>query len=127
MAISFRAPKIPSIESSTGRTKQAESCPRERPAFIRVGELGRKRPLIMTSLNFDAMALRSSPNLASAPATCLATRLNIWSGVSTTFPNSSRFRYLFLRSSGAKGPRLSLGSSKDLSPTPLTLPLLFVS
>ncbi len=31
---------IPSIESSIGRTKQAESCPRGLPAFIRVGELG---------------------------------------------------------------------------------------
>ena len=28
--------------SSTGRTKQAESWPRGRPAFIRVGELGMK-------------------------------------------------------------------------------------
>ena len=28
--------------SSTGSTKQAESCPKGRPAFIRVGELGMK-------------------------------------------------------------------------------------
>ncbi len=34
--------KMLSIESSIGRTKQAESCWSSAPAFIRVGELGRK-------------------------------------------------------------------------------------
>ena len=38
----FSASKISSMESPTGSTKQAESWPRGRPAFIRVGELGRK-------------------------------------------------------------------------------------
>ncbi len=37
----LRASNIPSMLSSTGRTKQAASWPRRRPAFIRVGELGR--------------------------------------------------------------------------------------
>ncbi|MBA7675283.1 hypothetical protein ES703_83513 [subsurface metagenome] len=40
-AVFFTASKIDSIESSTGRTKQAESWPNSLPAFIRVGELGR--------------------------------------------------------------------------------------
>src|SRR3989304_5743666 len=39
-AVSLIAWKIPSMLSGTGRTKQAESCWRPRPAFIRVGELG---------------------------------------------------------------------------------------
>jgi len=42
MAVCFTASKIDSIESSTGRTKQAESWPSFLPAFIRVGLLGRK-------------------------------------------------------------------------------------
>jgi hypothetical protein len=42
MAASRRVLKISGSESPTGRTKQAESCPSLTPAFIRVGELGRK-------------------------------------------------------------------------------------
>ena len=41
IAAFFTASKIDSIESSTGRTKQADSCPSLLPAFIRVGLLGR--------------------------------------------------------------------------------------
>ena len=40
-AVSLIAWKIPSMLSGTGRTKQAESCCRSRPAFISVGEFGR--------------------------------------------------------------------------------------
>ncbi len=40
-AVYLTASKISSMESPTGRTKQADSCPSSRPAFIRVGELGR--------------------------------------------------------------------------------------
>ena len=40
-AACLTASNISSMLSPTGRTKQAESCPRSRPAFIRVGELGR--------------------------------------------------------------------------------------
>jgi len=40
-AVSFTLSKIESSESSTGRTKQAESWPSSLPAFIRAGELGR--------------------------------------------------------------------------------------
>ena len=38
----FTLSKMLSIESSMGSTKQADNCPRLRPAFIRVGELGKK-------------------------------------------------------------------------------------
>ena len=41
-AVCLMVSKMPSIESSTGRTKQAESCCSGRPAFPSVGELGRK-------------------------------------------------------------------------------------
>ena len=41
-AVFFTVSKMPSNESSTGRTKQAASCPSSLPAFIRVGELGIK-------------------------------------------------------------------------------------
>ena len=40
-AVFLTASKIDSMASSIGNTKQAESCPNGRPAFIRVGELGR--------------------------------------------------------------------------------------
>jgi hypothetical protein len=42
-AVCLIASKISSIESPTGRTKQAESCCSGRPALPSVGELGRKR------------------------------------------------------------------------------------
>ncbi len=38
----FTLSKMPSILSSIGRTKHALSCPKGLPAFIRVGEFGRK-------------------------------------------------------------------------------------
>ena len=43
------ASKISSIESPTGSTKQAESCPSSLPAFISVGELGRNSKLVISS------------------------------------------------------------------------------
>jgi len=49
MAALRRAPKMPSMLSSTGSTKQAASCPRRRPAFISVGELGRKITWVIRS------------------------------------------------------------------------------
>jgi len=48
MAACLMASKMLSMESSTGRTKQADSCPRLLPAFIRVGELGMKSRLVMS-------------------------------------------------------------------------------
>ena len=39
---------ISSMESPTGSTKHAESCPSSLPAFISVGELGRKSRSVMT-------------------------------------------------------------------------------
>ena len=44
-AVFFIASNIDSIESSTGRTKHADSCCSSRPAFIKVGEFGRKSRL----------------------------------------------------------------------------------
>src|SRR5208337_3339903 len=41
-AVCFTASKMESMSSATGRTKQAESWPSSRPAFISVGELGMK-------------------------------------------------------------------------------------
>ena len=49
MAANFTASKISSMESPTGRTKQAESWPSSEPAFISVGELGRKRQSVIIS------------------------------------------------------------------------------
>ena len=40
IAVCFTASNMLSMESSTGSTKQAESCCSSRPAFISVGELG---------------------------------------------------------------------------------------
>ena len=45
----FTVSKIASMLSSTGSTKQAESCPNGRPAFISVGEFGKKRRLVISS------------------------------------------------------------------------------
>ena len=45
----FTASKISSMESPTGSTKQAESWPSSEPAFISVGELGRKRQSVIMS------------------------------------------------------------------------------
>jgi hypothetical protein len=48
MAVCFTASNICSMESPTGKTKHAESWPNSRPAFIRVGELGRNsRPVMI--------------------------------------------------------------------------------
>ena len=41
-AACLTASKISSKESPTGKTKQAANCWSSRPAFMRVGELGRK-------------------------------------------------------------------------------------
>ena len=48
-AVLRKVSKMLVIESSTGRTKQAESCWNWRPAFISVGELGRKRSLTIAA------------------------------------------------------------------------------
>ncbi|OQA20681.1 MAG: hypothetical protein BWY60_01151 [Actinobacteria bacterium ADurb.Bin346] len=62
-AVSFKASNIFSIESPTGSTKQAASCWSSLPAFINVGELGRKsRSAIMSknclSISFISSSLR---------------------------------------------------------------------
>ena len=43
----FIAVKMESILSSMGRTKHAESCWSSRPAFMRVGELGRNSSFVI--------------------------------------------------------------------------------
>jgi len=45
----FTASKISSMESPTGSTKQAASCPSGVPAFMSVGEFGRKRFVVIRS------------------------------------------------------------------------------
>ncbi len=42
-AVFFSVSKMPTIESSTGSTKHAESCWSGRPALPSVGEFGRNR------------------------------------------------------------------------------------
>ena len=49
MAVCFTASNMLSMESSMGNTKQADSWPSSLPAFMRVGELGIKRKLVMSS------------------------------------------------------------------------------
>ncbi len=44
---------MPSMESSTGSTKHAESCCSSLPAFIKVGELGMKRRESIICRNFS--------------------------------------------------------------------------
>ena len=48
-AVFLMASKMLSMLSSTGSTKQAESWPSSRPAFMRVGELGMKARLDIIS------------------------------------------------------------------------------
>ena len=48
-AVFLMASKMDSMESPTGSTKQAESWPSSRPAFMRVGLLGRNSRLAMSS------------------------------------------------------------------------------
>ena len=50
--------------SSTGSTKHAESCPRGRPAFIRVGEFGIHARVAINSKNVSAIP---STALSDAP------------------------------------------------------------
>ena len=49
IAAHFTASKISGIESLTGRTKQADSMPIERPAFMSVGLLGMNWRLAISS------------------------------------------------------------------------------
>ena len=95
-AMFFTASKMPSMLSSTGRTKQADSWPSSLPAFISVGELGRNSLEVIISRNVDsAREAPSSPRHGtSASATARATRSNMPSGVSVIRPSWSLARYL---------------------------------
>src|SRR5206468_5448870 len=69
--------------SSTGRTKHADSWPRGRPAFIRVGEFGIHTRVAMSSKNVSARpstALADAPYVRSGAAMVRATRQNRSSG-----------------------------------------------
>ena len=59
-AVLLTMEKMESKESSTGRTKQADSCCSSRPAFINVGELGRNSRRRITSANSSSVARRSA-------------------------------------------------------------------
>jgi hypothetical protein len=61
IAAHFTASKIPGMESSTGRTKQAESCPSSRPAFINVGEFGISSRRVMSRRNCSSARPGSRP------------------------------------------------------------------
>ena len=81
--------------SSTGRTKQADSCPRGRPAFMSVGELGMNLRSDMRSKNASASASTApsdAPYFRSGSATVRATRQNRAAADSTGLPVSSRRR-----------------------------------
>ena len=60
-AVCLIASKISSMESPTGRTKQADSWPSSRPAFIRVGELGRNSREVIIRLNSLASSVGFFP------------------------------------------------------------------
>ncbi len=49
MAVCFTVSNMLSMESSTGRTKQADNWPSSLPAFMSVGELGMKRNDVISS------------------------------------------------------------------------------
>ncbi len=91
-AVLFTASKMLSSESSTGSTKQAANWPRGRPAFMRVGELGRNRPSAMRPKKRGAHSPALPPYTSSAWATARATRSSIWRGLSCTRPCWSRTR-----------------------------------
>ena len=93
-AVCLMVSKISSMESSTGRTKQAASCWRSRPAFMRVGEFGMNSRLVMSSKNSRSVAARSAEGSyrPSARAMFTATLRNMASGVSRTTPSASFIR-----------------------------------
>ena len=90
-AVALAVDIIDSRVSSIGSTKQAASVPRPVPAFISVGEFGRKRSEDSASRKRCDQISRSS-SVGSTAAIAEATRANSCSGVSTTAPESSRSR-----------------------------------
>ena len=82
-AVYFTASKISSMESPTGSTKQAESCPSSRPAFIRVGELGRNSKAGHHGIEFigKGCGVRFLVEFRVGGAMVSATRRNISTGV----------------------------------------------
>ena len=115
---------MPSIESSTGKTKHADSCCISRPAFISVGEFGINFRLTIISrnrsLDSSYRASASSPTeLASLKryspsAMFAATRRNMSMGSSMASPASFFFRYRFLRTAIAFSESSSASSGFNL-------------
>ncbi len=103
IAVCFKVSKILSIESSMGKTKHAASWPRSRPAFIRVGELGKNQKFVIIFKKFCSVSSVSAPgsNILSAWAMFFATLLKRSPGVSMTLPELSFLRYLFSRTAFA--------------------------
>jgi hypothetical protein len=60
---------IPESVSSRGKTKQADSWPPAFPAFMRVGEFGKNRRLLMISKNRSAQIERTDRSSTAATAT----------------------------------------------------------
>ena len=99
-AVSLSVSNISDMESPTGRTKHAASCWSSFPAFISVGELGRKsRSVIISKKSFSISRISFSVFLYffSAEAIFRATLANISPGFSRRLPPSSLFRYLLSR------------------------------
>jgi len=88
-AVCLSVSKMEGMVSWTGKTKQALSCPSGSPAFIRVGEFGRKSPRDISSQNRSSQRERS---WSSARAICLATLRNMASGSSASSPALFLFR-----------------------------------
>src|SRR6266853_6655385 len=96
--------------SSTGSTKQADSWPRGRPAFISVGELGIHTRVAISSKTVSASpstALSEAPYVLSGAAIVRATRPKRSSGPSTGRPASSLTRYRRSRTVTALGLKAS--------------------
>lgn len=103
--------------SSTGSTKQADSWPSGRPAFIRVGEFGMNIRSDIRSKNASASASTApsdAPYLRSGSATVRDTRQNRSAADSTGLPDSSRKRYRFSSTVMAFGDRPT--SSRGVDP-----------
>ncbi|MPM87865.1 hypothetical protein SDC9_134965 [bioreactor metagenome] len=102
--------KISSIESPTGKTKQAESWPSGLPAFMSVGEFGMNLSSVIRSKNTSSVLLTSlfSSKSASPCAIAFATRLNMPSMVSVKLPSTSFERYLLFNTVSALAVMLSM-------------------
>jgi len=112
-AVFLMASKMLSMESPTGSTKQAESWPSLRPAFMRVGEFGSISMRVISGKKRSCQAFTASspPSFRSASATERATRRNMSTGLSRGLPWRSFLRYLRSSTRSAFSPRGATASS----------------